>query len=311
MKPVLAPAALTLGVLSAIALAGCSGATTATPTSSSADGRPRVVASTDVWGSVVSQLAGNDATVTSIITNPDADPHEYEADARVQLKLSKADIVVQNGGGYDDFVGKMLKSAHVAPTVIDAVTTSGVKDDPVLGDLNEHVWYDFDAVRAVAESIERALAKKAPAHAGAYAANLTAFESRLDGLIAEEKTIAASAAGRGAAITEPVPLYMLEASGLVDKTPPAFSKAIEDDTDVPATVLQDTLALFSEHQVALLAYNEQTTGPQTEAVLKAAKDAGIPVVPVTETLPKGKTYLSWMQSTLTAIGAAVGVAVGG
>lgn len=310
MKPVLLPAtALAAGAV-LLALVGCSGAV-ATGSSSETGGRPRVVASTDVWGSVVSQIAGDHATVTSIITNPDADPHEYEADARVQLELSKADIVVQNGGGYDDFVGRMLKSAHASPTVIDAVTTSGVQDDPVIGDLNEHVWYDFEAVRTVSRSIEKALATKDPSHADAYAADLAAFTSKLDGFAAEEKTISASAAGKGAAITEPVPLYMLEACGLVDRTPPAFSKAIEDDTDVPATVLQDTLALFSEHRVALLAYNEQTTGAQTEAVLAAAKQAGIPVVPVTETLPKGTTYLSWMQSNLTAIGAAVGVAVGG
>ena len=129
MKPVLLPAtALAAGAV-LLALVGCSGAV-ATGSSSETGGRPRVVASTDVWGSVVSQIAGDHATVTSIITNPDADPHEYEADARVQLELSKADIVVQNGGGYDDFVGRMLKSAHASPTVIDAVTTSGSGLDP-------------------------------------------------------------------------------------------------------------------------------------------------------------------------------------
>ena len=112
-------------------------------------------------------------------------------------------------------------------------------------------------------------------------------------------------AAPGSAITEPVPLYLLTAAGLVNKTPPAFSEAIEEDTDVPPAVLQETLTLFRDKQVALLAYNGQTTGAQTEAVLQDAKSNGIPVVGVTETLPAGKDYVSWMNDNLTALAAAL------
>jgi zinc/manganese transport system substrate-binding protein len=107
------------------------------------------------------------------------------------------------------------------------------------------------------------------------------------------------------AITEPVPLYLLEAAGLVNKTPETFSAAIEEDTDVPPAVLKETEDLFDTKQVKLLAYNQQTTGPQTEAVLAAAKRNNIRVVPVTETLPTDQSYLSWMQANLRAVSSAL------
>ena len=108
------------------------------------------------------------------------------------------------------------------------------------------------------------------------------------------------------AITEPVPLYLTEAAGLVNVTPPGFSEAIEEGTDVPPTVLADTLALFTGKKVAVLVYNEQTSSPETEQMLTAAKDNSIAVVGVTETLPEGKDYLSWMDANITALVGALG-----
>jgi zinc/manganese transport system substrate-binding protein len=103
------------------------------------------------------------------------------------------------------------------------------------------------------------------------------------------------------AITEPVPLYMVEASGLKNATPEAFSEAIEEGDDVSPRTLQETLALFTGKKVNALVYNEQTSGPQTEKVQQAAKAAAIPVVPVTETLPEGKDYLGWMTANVDAL----------
>lgn len=116
-----------------------------------------------------------------------------------------------------------------------------------------------------------------------------------------EASIAESQAGKGVAITEPVPLYMLQACKLVNRTPSQFSEAVEEGTDVSARVLSQTLDLFSSRKVDALVYNAQTSGPETTKVLAAAKTAGIPTVPVTETLPAGSTYLSWMASNLAAI----------
>jgi zinc/manganese transport system substrate-binding protein len=107
------------------------------------------------------------------------------------------------------------------------------------------------------------------------------------------------------AITEPVPLYLLDALGAVNRTPAAFSKAVEEGDDVPVTVLRRTTALFSDHAVKALVYNAQTADPQTALLTKAAQDASVPVVPVTETLPAGKSYLQWMTDNLTAISGAL------
>jgi len=106
-------------------------------------------------------------------------------------------------------------------------------------------------------------------------------------------------------MTEPVPGYLLDALGAVEKTPAEFSEALEEDTHVPVDVLQETLALFTDRQVRALVYNEQTSGPQTEQVLAAARDAGIAVVPVTETLPEGKDYTQWMTENVEAVAAAL------
>jgi zinc/manganese transport system substrate-binding protein len=265
-----------------------------------------VVASTNVYGDVVKQIAGDTVKVTSIISDPDADPHSYEANSRTQLELSQADVVIENGGGYDDFVGTMLKAAKNSDaTVLNVVDISG-KSAPAGGELNEHVWYDFPTVEKLVTSLVSALSAKDPAGATAFTAGAAAFTQKLKQMESTEASIKAAHAGAGAAITEPVPLYLLEACGLVNKTPAQFSEAIEEGTDVSASVLAQTLDLFSQKKVDVLAYNEQTSGPETEKVLAAARTGGVAVVPVTETLPAGKDYVTWMTGNLTAIQKALG-----
>jgi len=287
--------------LTTLALSGCAGGTGSPSTSGTAAGTIQVVASTNVWGDIAATIGGDAVQVTSIIDDPDRDPHEYEADAQNQLAISKAAVVIENGGGYDDFVDTMLKAAGNASVVtIDAVDVSG-KAASAGGELNEHVWYDFPTVEKVIDRIEAAYAQLAPAEAATFQTNAAALKGQIDGLIQREGELKTQYAGTGVSITEPVPLYLLEAIGLDNKTPGEFSEAIEEDTDVAPAVLQETLALYSGHEVRLLAYNEQTTGPQTEAVLSAAEANGIAVVPVTETLPTGKTYVAWMTDNVNAI----------
>lgn len=264
-----------------------------------------VVASTNVYGDIAKTVGGSEVRVTSIINNPDKDPHEYQADAQTRLALSKAQLVIENGGGYDDFVDAMLESASSMPTVINVADLSGRNRQPAGAEFNEHVWYDFTTVKKLTTQLATDLSAAAPAQAATIKANAEAFNSRLTKLQQQEAAIKAEHAGDPVAITEPVPLYLLQAAGMVNKTPGKFSEAIEEDTDAPPAILKQTEDLFDKHQVRLLAYNEQTTGPQTEAVLAAAKRNNIPVVPVTETLPAGQTYVSWMQANLDAVSAAL------
>ncbi|MFE2215363.1 metal ABC transporter solute-binding protein, Zn/Mn family [Streptomyces canus] len=277
---------------------GSDGNASAAPATSS---KVAVVASTNVYGDIVSRIGADKVSVTSVISDPDQDPHSYEASTQNQLALSKAKVVVENGGGYDDFVDRMLKSAgNSSVEVINAVKVSG-RTAPKGGELNEHVWYDFPTVAKIADRIAAALGKADPANAATYTKNADAFKAELKPLEAKEAQIKEEHGGEAIAITEPVPLYMTGASGLVDRTPTEFSEAIEEGDDVSPKVLQETLALFSGKQVEALVYNAQTSGPQTEKSEQAAKAAGIPVVPVTETLPSGKNYLAWMTGNVDAL----------
>ncbi|MFD3402080.1 metal ABC transporter solute-binding protein, Zn/Mn family [Kribbella sp. NPDC058693] len=293
------------GAAAVALLAACSSsAADETATSTSTTGI-QVVASTNVYGDIVKQIAGDKAEVTSIISDPDQDPHSYEANTQTQLSLSKAKVVIENGGGYDDFMDTMLKSAgNTSAKVLNVVDISG-HPAPAGGELNEHVWYDFPTVEKLAAQLATTLSEVDSANSSTYAANAAAFTGKVKALEATEASIRAAHNGAGAAITEPVPVYLLTACGLVNKTPGEFSEAIEEGTDVPAAVLQQTLTLFSAKQVKLLAYNEQTSGPETEKVLAAAKANGVAVVPVTETLPAGKDYLGWMTANLDAIRSAL------
>ena len=224
-----------------------------------------VVASTNVYGDIAKTVGGSAVTVTSIIDNPDKDPHEYQADGQTRLALSKAKLVIENGGGYDDFVDVMLESASSKPMVINVVDLSGRNRQPAGVEFNEHVWYDLTTVMKLTTQLATDLSAAAPEQAATIKANADAFTSRLIGLQRQQAAIKAEHAGDPVAITEPVPMYLLQAAGLVNKTPDKFSEAIEEHTDAPPAILKETEELFDKHQVKLLAYNEQTSGPQTEA----------------------------------------------
>lgn len=293
-----------------LTLAACSGGSSDTAPSSAAagaadaSGQVQVLASTNVWADVVEQVGGEHVAVTSIITDPSADPHSFQSSARNQLAVSKAALIVENGGGYDDFMQTMLASAGTGVPVINAVDVSGIT--PTDGELNEHVWYDFPTVAKVVDAVAARLATIDPANADSYQANAEAFDKSVGDLSTQAAAIKAAHDGAPVAITEPVPMYLLAAAGLDNVTPGEFSEAIENETDVPAAVMDQTLKLFTGKQVKVLVYNEQTSGPQTEQVVDAAKANGIPAVPVTETLPDGQDYLSWMQANIQALSQALG-----
>lgn len=295
----------------ALTLAACSSGSTgssgSTATSAEAAGPVAVLASTNVWGDVVQQVGGEHVTVTSVVSDPSADPHSFQSNARDQLALSKAALVVENGGGYDDWMQTMLAAANSTAPVVNAVDVSGfAADQSTGGELNEHVWYDLPTAGKVADAIATQLSTIDPANASAYQANAATFTASLGDLTAQLEQIKAAHAGTPVAITEPVPLYLTDAAGLDNVTPEEFSEAIENETDVPAAVMDQTLKLFTDKQVAGLVNNEQTSGPQTESVVAAATAAGIPVVSVTETLPAGQDYLSWMTSNIQALSQALG-----
>jgi zinc/manganese transport system substrate-binding protein len=292
-----------LFIAAALALAGC--ASTGSPPTASTG--VKIVASTNVYGDIAKQIGGEHVVVTSIIDSPDKDPHDYAATPRDQLAVSEAALVIENGGHYDEYLDTMLSSANNAGVVVlNAVDISGFDQEPASGQFNEHVWYDVTAMGLLAEQIAAELSTLDPANATAYAANAASFATEIDGVKAKEAAMHATLAGTGVAITEPVPLYLLESIGLVNKTPAAFTEAVELGTDVSPQVLSETQALITSGAVALLVFNEQTAGAQTDALIATAGTSNVPTVGVTETLPTGQTYVSWLSGYLDAINSALG-----
>lgn len=314
----------------ALFLTGCAsaGANQADP-SQSAEGTISVVTSTNVYGDIVKAIGGDKVSVSSIITKTSQDPHSYEASAQDKLLISKAKLVVENGGGYDGFLHKLADDTGLGhDNMISAVEVSGLapeesaahseeathgtgSHDHDHGEFNEHVWYNVDAMGKLADAVAAKLGTLDAASASEFTSKAAAFKSSLTELGGKLASIkSGNATPAPTAVTEPVPLYLLEAAGLENKMPEAFTAAIEEGTDVPAAVLKSATDLASSKEIRLLAYNAQTEGPQTEAVKKAAEAAGVPVVDFTETLPEGmepdgKSYLKWMAANVDNIAGAL------
>ncbi|PRY46287.1 metal ABC transporter solute-binding protein, Zn/Mn family [Umezawaea tangerina] len=283
-----------------LALTACGGGGAET---ASADGKVAVVASTNVWGSVVEAVGGDAVTVHSIIDDPSADPHSYESKPADVAALGKAKVVVFNGGGYDDFFTKLIgDSGAGGAKQVDAFALSGKPEGT-----NEHVWYDLPTVRGVAGKVAEELSAAAPDKKDAFTANVDAFNAKLDGLSAAIAKIGTDHPGSKVVVTEPVPHYLLEAAGVADATPAEFTEAIENETDVPVAALAATNDLITGKQVTALVNNTQTENSVTQQLVAKAGTAGVPVVGVTETLPEGVAgYLDWMTKQVDALSGALG-----
>jgi zinc/manganese transport system substrate-binding protein len=284
-------ATATAAVLAAVVVAALAACTS--PVDPTDDGDLRIVASTNVYGDLAATIAGPDAVVTSIIDDPSADPHGFEANPRVQLALAEADLVIANGGGYDDFVDEMLEaSGNTTAVVLHAVDFAGT--DPTTEGFNEHVWYLHSAMLDLTGAIGEAL--DGIAEDAERTDRVEGLQRDIAELAERVGALAREHAGEGFIVTEPVPQYVLGAAGLINLTPPAFTEAIEEDTDVAPALLQDVLNRIPEASVVVV--NGQTGGPQTDAVIEVADDSGVPWFAVTETLPEGESYVSWQAGLL-------------
>jgi len=267
-------------------------------------GVPTVVASTDVWGSVAKAVAGDRATVTSIINSASADPHSFEASPADAAAIADASLVVYNGGGYDQWVDDVLKT-HPDVASIDAYS---LLNATALGEptpANEHVFYDLGTAKAVATELAARLATTDPSHAGDYTSNAEAFNREADAVLQTEKAIRTAHPSAAVVATEPVAHYMLLAAGVTDKTPKGFTSAMEQDTDPAPVDVAAMLDLITARQVAAVLINQQTATEVTRQIQAAAESAGVPIVDVGETLPAGSDYLGWQRDTANRLAAAL------
>ncbi|KVE22363.1 metal ABC transporter solute-binding protein, Zn/Mn family [Burkholderia vietnamiensis] len=259
-----------------------------------------VVAAENFYGDVASQIGGRHVAVTSILSNPDQDPHLFEASPKTARALQHAQIVIYNGANYDPWMAKLLGAstqARRATIVVADLVGKKAGDNP-------HLWYAPATMPAAARALAAELGRADPAHKADYDANLQKFVASLQPIDAKVAALRAQYHGVPVTATEPVFGYMSDAIGL-DMRNQRFQLATMNDTEASA---QDVAAFENDlrkRQVRVLIYNSQAEAPMTKRLLKLARDGGVPTVSVTETQPAGKTFQQWMAGQLDALAAAL------
>ncbi|GHD08681.1 metal ABC transporter solute-binding protein, Zn/Mn family [Zhihengliuella salsuginis] len=319
-------------VVGALVLTSCGGAaSTAASEQAANDGVTTVVASTSVYGDLAETIGGDEVEVSSIVSTTAQDPHSYEATAQDKLAVTKADLVVGNGGGYDFFLEQLVGDLELDDDSIlyavdyfeeshedeTAEEHAGHGDETAEehadhgdetadehaghghGDVNEHVWYDLHTVSELAHEIAESLGELDPENSGLFHERYEALAADLDELSERQQALAGG--GESYAMTEPVPYYLLEEAGLENVTPTGYSEAIEHGEDVAPLIQKELVDVLDGGDAVVLAYNPQTESPQTEAARTAAEDAGVAVVEFTETLPEGEDYAGWMSANISAL----------
>jgi len=281
--------------------AGCSTSDTASLTSKS--GIISAVGAENEYANVISQLGGKYVQVTAIESNPNTDPHTFEASASVAEVISGANLVVQNGLGYDSYMNRIeAASPNPARKIIDVQTLLGLPDSTP----NPHLWYSPTTMPAVAAAITNDLAALQPAHAAYFKANLRTFDNSLKPWLRALAQFKAAYPGTPVAVTEPVGDYLMAAAGARVLTPFVLQADVMHGVDPSPQDVALESSLLRNHRVLVFIYNQQVVDSLTESFLSQAKRYGIPVVGVYETMPTpGYDYQSWMLAEVQALRRAV------
>ncbi|MCL4530476.1 MAG: zinc ABC transporter substrate-binding protein [Chloroflexi bacterium] len=271
------------------------------PTNASA-GVISVVAAENFYSDIARQIGGEHVSVTSILSDPNVDPHEYESNVQNAIAVSDARLVIENGDGYDAWMDKLLSASPNPNRVL--LTAANVVQHKLPD--NVHYWYSPNNMENVAQAIADSLKKLDPKDAAEFDSNLAAFKQSLDQINQSISTLHSKYAGTPVALTETIFLYQTELIGLNVLTPFDFEKAVAEGNDPPA----DAVALFNNQiagrQVKVLIYNSQTVTPVTTNLQNEAKQMNIPIVAVSETMPSGNTYQQWMLDQLQELQTALG-----
>ncbi len=293
-------------------VAGCGSSSSSSGASSSASASSGGAASTspitavaaeNEYANVLEQIGGKYVKVTAIESNPNTDPHTYEASASTAQAVAVAKMLIENGVGYDTFMGKIgSASPGSSRKVINVQKLLGLPESTP----NPHLWYKPTTMPAVAKAIVSDLSALDPAHAAYFQANDAAFEASLQPWLKALAQFSKRYPGTTVATTEPVSDYMLETAGIKNLTPFSFQADIMNGTDPAPQNVSLQESLFSGHKVKVFVYNRQVTSSLTETFLKSAARNGIPVVGVYETMPTpGYDYQSWMLAEVKALEKAV------
>jgi zinc/manganese transport system substrate-binding protein len=286
-----------------LALAALAGGCGASAPGVAAGGAIVAVGAENEYANVIEQVGGRYVKVTAVESNPNTDPHTFEASPSVAEAVSAAGLVVQNGVGYDTYMERIESaSGSSARKVIDVQKLLGLPDSTP----NPHLWYKPQTMPAVASAIAADLSALQPAHAAYFQANAARFKRSLTPWYEALEQFKREYPGTPVATTEPVGDYMLEAAGTENLTPFGLQADIMNGVDPAPQDVTLQNGLFSGHRVKVFVYNQQVTDSLTESFLEAAKRAGVPVVGVYETMPTpGYDYQSWMLAEVRALRRAV------
>lgn len=284
-------ATLVLGAASLAGLVSASGA--------GASGVVNAVGAENQYANVIAQIGGRYVHVTSVISNPATDPHTYEASTDVARAIASAELVVQNGVGYDAFM-RQLESASPS-SKREVIVVQNLLGLP-LATRNPHLWYKPSTMPAVAKRIEIDLARLAPQHSAYFAERLTRFQASMAPLASAITKFRSRFANDTVATTEPVADYLLAALGLDNLTPFRFQADIMNGVDPSPEDVSFQQGLFAHHRVKVFCYNAQVSSTVTVALRLLAHQSGIPIVAVYETMPTpGYDYQTWMLAEIAAL----------
>jgi len=255
-----------------------------------------LLAAENFYGDIALQIGGPDVEVTSILTNPDQDPHLFEASPSVARAVSAARIVIYNGLDYDPWIEKLLSAVASSDRMaIDVGDLVGRRPSD-----NPHIWYDLNTMSALAARLADELSIADPAHEADYRQRLAEFRQSLQPIQAKIAALRARLAGTPVAATEPVFNYLLDAIGMQVHNR-RFQLAVMNDTEPGASDVAAFENDLKDHRVRMLVYNNQASDPTAERMLRLARTSHVPVVAVTETEPPGKDYQEWLSSELDMV----------
>lgn len=266
----------------------------------------RIVAAENFYGNIAQQLGGDHVSVTSILSDPNVDPHEYESDVADGVAITNANIVIENGLEYDTWMDKLLSASPSSSRIL--ITAGTVAVDPLPE--NPHVWYGIDNIASIARVITNSLEKIDPADTAEYEANLTSFNNSLAPIMAKMAEIKSRYAGTPVGLTETIYLYQTQPMGLDVLTPIRFERAIAEGNDPSAQDVNAANTEIADKQIKILIFNSQTITPITSNLQTAAEQKNIPIVPVSETMPPNDTYQIWMLDELNTLESALAQATG-
>jgi zinc/manganese transport system substrate-binding protein len=265
------------------------------PSTALSNGKVNVVAAENFWGSLVSQIGGNKVNVLSIVSDPNADPHEYESSSKDARSVAQANYVIINGAGYDSWASKLISAGpSKSRKVLDVATLLGKKN----GD-NPHLWYSPTYVNKTVLQMERDLISIDPSASSYFKANYKTLTASLFGYQNRINQIKKQFAGTKVAATEDIFTYLAQAAGLNLISPPSFIQAVAEGNDPPANSVAQFQQQLESGQVKVLVYNLQTVTPLTNTIKQLAAQQNIPVIGVTETIqPPNISFQDWMKAEL-------------